>query len=99
MVGFFAPVEKISLSFAHKISTFSNDHTDLEPQINYYLVNVYQAALIYAKVVMDCGNGSINSMVDQNWRTTAFNQIERTYYGPNISYDKDTLFFYNKGLK
>ena len=92
-------MKKSTLSFAQKVSSFSNATAELDAQINYYLTNVYQAALIYAKVVVECGNGSINSMVDCNWRTTSFNQIERVYWGPNINYGKDTLFFYNRGLK
>ena len=38
-------------------------------------------------------------MIDTNWRTTSFNQIEKTYRGPSAKYDKDTLFFFNKSLQ
>ena len=99
LVAFFVPIEKITLSYGYKISTFSSHDDEIENQINFFLNCVRQAAILNAKVTIECTNGAITSMIDTNWRTTSFNQIEKTYRGPSAKYDKDTLFFFNKSLQ
>ena len=95
----FAPIEKNTLSFGYKISIFSTAKEEFEGKVDFFLSNVYQAGLLYAKLTIECRNGSITSMVDTNWKTTAFNQIERIYRGPSIKYNKDIIFFYNHNLQ
>jgi hypothetical protein len=67
--------------------------------IEFFLKCVRNATLLYAKVTIECKNGAITSMIDGNWRTTEFNQIERVYRGPSAHYKKDNLFFFNKSLQ
>jgi hypothetical protein len=52
-------------------------------------------AMEYAQLSITCRNGEINSCSQGEWRNTAFNKIERKYYGPSIRYLKDILHFIN----
>ena len=75
LVAFFAPVEKSTLSYVHRVSTFSNYDDEMENNLDFFLTSVRQATILYAKVTIECKNGAITSMIDSNWRTTSFNQI------------------------
>lgn len=55
-------------------------------------------ALEYAHLSITCRNGEINSCSQDDWRNTAFNKIERKYYGPSIRYAKDVLHFVNSKI-
>ena len=95
LVAFFTPCKKNTLSYGHKISTFPLQ-TETSGEIDFFINTVNQADILNAKLSVECGNGSITSMVDHNWRTSSFSQIERVYRGPSMRYNKDVLFFYNR---
>lgn len=57
-----------------------------------------QMAIEFAHLVITCSNGIINSCNQQEWANTAFNKIERRYYGPSIRYQKDILHFINSRI-
>ena len=99
IVAFFSPIEKISMSFGYKLSSFSSLKDQIENQLDFFHNNVKQATVLYSKITIECKNGAITSMIDQNWRTTSFNQIEKIFRGPSARYDKDTIFFFNKSLQ
>lgn len=96
MVTFFSPTPKSSLSFAYNISNFSTAKGDFQDNVEFFLIQVYQASLIWAKLTIECLNGSITSMIDSHWRTTTFNSIERMFHGPSLKYEKDILCIFNK---
>lgn len=52
-------------------------------------------AIEFAHLAITCQNGVISSCSQEEWRNTAFNKIERSYYGPSIRYLKDVLHFIN----
>ena len=87
------------MSYVHRVSAFSNSDEEMESNLDFFITSVKYATILYAKVTIECKNGAITSMIDSNWRTTSFNQIERVYRGPSSHYDKDNLFFFNKSLQ
>jgi hypothetical protein len=55
-------------------------------------------AIQYAHLVITCRNGEIYSYSQNCWKNTAFNKIERSYYGPSVRYIKDALHFINSKI-
>ena len=96
MVAFFSPTPNSSFSLNHAITNFSTVGGDCQNYLEFFLNQVYQASMLSAKLTIECLNGSITSMADSNWRTTAFNTIERVFYGPSLKYEKDILCIYNR---
>lgn len=63
MVGLFAPTHKSTLSFGYKLTVLSTLKDEVEGKIDLFLNTVYQAGIRYARLTVECMNGSITSMV------------------------------------
>ena len=98
LANIFGPFTANEISISQGISYFSTakkETTDLVQILHSYLA---QIAIEFATLTISCGNGSISSRSQNEWRNISFNAIERHYYGPSIKYERDTLHFINSKL-
>ncbi len=72
----------------------NTDTIDFQQVISFYHSIINNAALKMAKISIECKNGQMMSYDAQVWHNTDFNRIERSFYGPSINYEDDTIQFH-----
>ena len=95
MLTLMAPFRVSEISVSHGINSLSTEKHDFEKLMAIFHSHLANAAIEYATLTITCGNGSISSRCQEEWRNVSFNCIERDYYGPSIKYHQDILHFVN----
>lgn len=55
---------------------------------------INSAAVRMARITIDCNNGQMMSYDAHVWHNSDFCRIERTFYGPSVSYEEDLIQFH-----
>jgi hypothetical protein len=99
LVTLWGPFKNNSVSSDHGINFISVQTSELEQMVRlghtvtFFQHMVNSAAVKSAKITIECPEGQILAYNSRVWSNPDFSRIERTFYGPSVSYEEDLIQF------